>query len=212
VKVDTPIKVAVIDDDESARSALARLLRSAAAEASAFSSAEEFMSDPICQLVDCALTDLRMPGVGGLELQQQLSRRFPYLSVVFITGHGNVPESVKAMKAGAVDFLEKPASDEYLLSVVHRAAQRSRSLRATQDEIKRLEKVYALLTPRERQVFAMVTAGMLNKQIGFELGTSEKTIKVHRARVMEKMEAGSLADLVRMAQSLAPKPHLAISA
>jgi FixJ family two-component response regulator len=207
----TPIKVALIDDDESVRSALARLIRSAGAEAATFSSAEEFLSDPACQTVDCASTDLRMPGVDGLALQEELARVLPHLSIVFLTGHGNVPESVKAMKAGAVDFLEKPIDDETLLAAIHRAAMRSRLLRASMDEIKRFEKGYALLTPRERQVFAMVTSGMLNKQIGFELGTTEKTIKVHRGRVMEKMAAGSLAELVRMAQSIARKALPAIS-
>lgn len=206
-----PITVAVIDDDELMRSALACLIRSAAAEAATFPSAEDFLSDPICRTVDCALTDLRMPGVDGLELQEELGRILPHLSVVFITGYANVPVSVRAMKAGAVDFLEKPIRDEALLAAVQRAASRSRSLRKTFDELKKLQKRYELLTPRQRQVFTMVTSGMLNKQIGYELGAAEKTIKVHRARVMEKMRARSLADLVRMAESLTRNADLAAS-
>jgi len=196
------IKVAVIDDDEIIRQALARLLKSAGIEAATFSSAREFLDAPICQQVDCAVTDMRMPGFDGLKLQEELNRTIPHLSVVFMTGYGDIPMTVKAIREGAVDFLEKPVEDEALLAAVRRAAERSRDLRASYGELNDLKRRYKLLTPRERQVFVLVSTGFPNKQIGFDLGITEKTIKVHRARVMEKMEAESLADLVRMAQRL----------
>ncbi len=197
-----PIKVAIIDDDQSTRLALARLMRSAGIEAAVFSSGLEFLNDAAPRELDCAVTDLRMPGFDGLKFQEEINRSLPYLSVVFISGHGNIPASVKAMKGGALDFLEKPVDGEILLAAVRRAAGRSRELRAAHDELRTVEQHYAQLTPREREVFALVTAGLLNKQAAFDLGVAEKTIKVHRARVMEKMGADSLADLVRMAERL----------
>lgn len=197
-----PIKVAAIDDDASMRKALLRLIKSAGIEIAAFSSAREFLDDPVHRQVDCAMTDMRMPGFDGLELQEELHKTLPHLSMVFLTGHGSVPMSVEAMKGGAVDFLEKPADDKALLAAIHRAAARSRALRASRDELIVFERRYGRMTPRERQVFASVTAGFLNKQIAFNLGIAERTVKVHRARAMEKMEADSLAELVRMAQVL----------
>ena len=197
-----PIKVAAIDDDASMRKALVRLIKSAGIEAAAFSSAREFLDDPVHRQVDCAVTDMRMPGFDGLKLQEELNKTLPHLSMVFITGHGNVPMSVEAMKGGAVDFLEKPVDDKALLAAIHRAAERSRALKASCDELIVIERRYERMTPRERQVFASVTAGFLNKQIAFDLGVAERTVKVHRARAMEKMEADSLAQLVRMAQLL----------
>jgi len=207
--VSESLSVAVIDDDDLMRSGLSCLISSAGAEAVTFPSAEKFLADPICQTVDCALIDLRMPGLSGLELQEELGRVVPYLSVIFITGHATVPISVEAMKAGAVDFLEKPIRDEALLAAIPRAARRSRSLRKSLEQRNQFQKRYEVLTPRQRQVFTMVTSGMLNKQIAYELGATEKTIKVHRARVMEKMGASSLADLVRMAESLTQSTDLA---
>jgi len=206
-----PIKVAVIDDDKSLRTALSRLLKSAGIEPATYSSAGEFLADPAHDKVDCAVTDVRMPQVGGLELQEQLSRTLPHLSVVFLTGHADVPITVKAMKEGAVDFLQKPVDGEALLTAVRSAAERSRASKAARAERTDLERRYTMLTPRERQVFALVAAGFLNKQIGFDLGIAEKTIKVHRARVMDKMKAGSLADLVRIAQRLGIGPDGAVA-
>jgi len=200
------MKVAVIDDDKSARTSLARLIKTAGIEVVSFSSASEFLDDPRRAEVDCAVTDVRMPGIDGFKLQETLAQTLPYLSVVFITGHGDIPMTVRAIRRGAVDFLEKPVDDEALLEAIRRAAERSGDQRASRSEIDDLQRRYELLTPRERQVFKLVTAGLLNKQVGAELGTSEKTIKVHRARVMLKMEAESLAELVRMADQLHLRP------
>jgi len=200
------MKVAVIDDDKSARTSLARLIKTAGIEVVAFSSAHEFLDDPIRTQVDCAVTDVRMPGVDGFKLQETLAETLPHLSVVFITGHGDIPMTVKAIRGGAVDFLEKPVDDEALLEAIRRAAERSRNQKASQAEIGDIRRRYELLTPREREVFQLVTAGLLNKQAGAELGTSERTIKVHRGRVMFKMKAESLAELVRMADQLHIRP------
>ena len=197
-----PIKVAVIDDEAPMRRALARLMKSAGIETAIFSSPQEFLSSPIHQRVDCAVTDMRMPGFDGLELQRELNRRSPHLSLVFVTGYGDVPISVKAMKDGAVDFLTKPVDADALLAAIRRAAERSRALKTSRDELMAIERRYAEVTAREREVLALVTTGLLNKQVADQLGVAEKTIKVHRARVMEKMGAGSLADLVRMAERL----------
>ena len=198
----SPIKVAVIDDDAPMRRALVRLIKSARIEAAAFSSAREFLDDPVHRQVDCAVTDMRMPGFDGLKLQEELNKTLPQLSLVCITGHGNIPMSVEAMKRGAVDFLEKPVDDKALLGAIRRAAARSRALKASRDEKIAIARRYERMSTRERQVFALVTTGLLNKQIASDLGLAERTVKVHRARAMEKMEAASLAELVRMAQLL----------
>jgi FixJ family two-component response regulator len=203
---DLAIRVAVIDDDASTRKALIRLMKSAGIAATAFSSAVEFLEDRAHADIDCVVTDVRMPGIDGLALQESMAHAMPYLSVIFVTGYGNVPSGIKAMKRGAVDFLEKPVDDEALLSAVHRAAEQSRKARAEHEQLASLQCRYETLTPRERQVFQLVTSGLLNKQAGAELGTVEKTIKVQRARVMEKMQAESLAELVRMADQLAIRP------
>lgn len=202
------LKVAVIDDERSIRTALARLLKAAGIEATIFSSAIEFLDDGARHQVDCAVTDLRMPDLDGLRFQEEIGKSLPHLSLVFITGHGNVPASVKAMKSGAVDFLEKPIEGKALLAAIHRAAARSRALKALHKELAAIELHYRGLTPREREVLGLVVAGRLNKQIASDLGIAEKTVKVHRARVMEKMEADSLADLVRMADRLGIRPPL----
>ncbi len=200
------IKVALIDDDESARTSLARLIKSAGIQVVSFSSAREFLGNSKRDQFDCAVSDVRMPDVDGFELQETLAKTLPYLSVVFITGHGDIPMTVKAIQSGAVDFLEKPVDDKDLIAAIRRSAERSRKQRISYAELEELRRRYELLTPRERQVLALVTGGLLNKQIGHELGTGEKTIKVHRARVMEKMRADSLASLVAMAERLGVRP------
>jgi len=196
------MKVAVIDDDKSVRSSLARAIKTAGIEVVSFSSANEFLDDPCLSQIDCAVTDVRMPGIDGLALQEMLAQTQPHLSLVFITGQGDVPIGIKAMKRGAVDFLEKPVDRKALLEAVHRAAERSHDQKVSRAEIDKLQRRLELLTPREREVFQLVTAGLLNKEASVQLGTSEQTIKVHRARVMLKMQAESLAKLVRMADQL----------
>jgi FixJ family two-component response regulator len=196
------MKVAVIDDDQSVRSSLARALKTAGIEVASFSSAHEFLDDPRLDQIDCAVTDVRMPGIDGLALQEMLAETQPHLSLVFITGQGDVPMGIKAMKRGAVDFLEKPVDRKALLEAVRRAAERSREQKISRAGIDELQRRYELLTPRERQVFQLVTSGLLNKEASAKLGTTEQTIKVHRARVMLKMDAESLAKLVRMADQL----------
>ena len=200
------MKVAVIDDDRSARSSLARVIKTAGIEVASFSSADEFLGDPSLDQIDCAVTDVRMPGMDGLALQEMLAQTQPHLSLVFITGQGDVPIGIKAMKGGAVDFLEKPVDRKALLDAINRAAQRSRDQKISRAEMDGLRRKYALLSPRERQVLKLVTAGLLNKQVAAELGIAEQTIKVHRARVMSKMKAESLAELVRMADHLNVAP------
>jgi FixJ family two-component response regulator len=198
----TPINVAIIDDDDRMRRALARLIQSVGMQAATFATAHEFLDNPIREHTDCVITDMRMPGLDGLGLQEKLQQVLSDLSVVFLTGHGKVSASVRAMKAGAVDFLEKPVEDESLLAAIARAADRTIRSRKARVELEDLQERFGRLTPREREVFSLVTAGLLNKQVGAELGTAEKTIKVHRARVLEKMKAKSSADLVRMAERL----------
>ena len=192
-------KVFLVDDEPSVRRSLTRLLRVAGLEVAAYASGEALLQEISASGPACVVADLRMPGLTGLELQEELAQRGLNMPVLLISGHADVPSSVRAMKAGAVDFLEKPLAPEALLEAVQRALARSSGEEAARREMRVLETRAERLTPREREVFALVASGLLNKQVGFELGTSEKTIKVHRARVMEKMEAGSLADLVRMA-------------
>ena len=196
------IKVAIIDDEARTLRSLARLMRSAGIEAITFSSPYEFLNNSAREEVDCAVTDLRMPGIDGLKLQQELKETSPHLSLVFITGHGNVPAGVTAMKGGAVDFLEKPADGDELIEALGRAAARSREQILRLEALQDLRQRHATLTPRERQVFVLIASGLINKEAAWELGISEKTIKVHRARVVEKMQARSLPDLVRMAGRL----------
>jgi FixJ family two-component response regulator len=194
--------VYVVDDDPSVRKALERLLRSAGYNAMTFASAPEFLDFTCPDRPGCLILDIKMPELSGLELQDRLSEKGLFLPIIFITGHGTVPASVKAFKAGAMDFLQKPFQDRELLDAVSRGIEKHRCLRRAQKEMQTLRTRLVTLTPRERDVFSLVVTGMLNKQVAFDLGITEKTIKVHRARVMQKMGAQSLADLVRFAEKL----------
>ena len=194
--------VYVVDDNPSVRKALSRLFRSLDYEVEAFASAKQFLQAAPDAHPACVVLDVRMPRMSGLDLQKELASLGSDLPIVFITGHGDIDMAVKAMKDGAVDFLPKPFDDQDLLDSVERALQHHRDQREERQRRQELEERMARLTPREHEVFERVVKGMLNKQIGYELGTTEKTIKVHRARVMQKMEAESLAALVRMAGRL----------
>jgi FixJ family two-component response regulator len=198
--------VAVVDDDESIRKALVRMLAAAGMEVLAFSSAKEFLSVVGSEHVSCVVSDLRMPDIDGLHLQSALAERMPDVAIVFVTGHGDVPSTAQAMKSGAVDFLEKPVRRADLLEAIARATERTHRAEAEAMDLNSLKSRYAKLTPRERQVFALVAAGLLNKQIAAELRNAEKTTKQHRGAVMVKMQAGSLADLVLMAEHLGVRP------
>jgi FixJ family two-component response regulator len=192
--------VYVVDDDPSVRVAMERLLKSVGLTVKTFASAREFLDQATPECSGCLIVDLRMPGMGGLDLQDQLSARQVSLPVLFLTGYGTVPASVRAMKAGAVDFLEKPVDDQALLDAVHKALERDREARHNQAEMQALHQRLAILTPREYEVLTFIISGRLNKQAAEELGTTEKTIKVHRGRIMEKLQCTSLAELVRLAE------------
>jgi FixJ family two-component response regulator len=191
--------VFLVDDDVSVRKSLARLVKTAGYEAELFASVRDFLARVPYDGPCCLVLDVRMPGLTGLDLQEALRVAGQRLSIVFITGHRDVPVSVKAMKAGAVDFLTKPVDAETLLEAIRQAVARTLTDRRRQARVTEIRGRIATLTPREAAVFALVVTGMLNKQIGSQLGIAEKTVKVHRARVMEKMQAGSLAELVRLA-------------
>jgi RNA polymerase sigma factor (sigma-70 family) len=192
--------VFVVDDDDAVRRALERLIKSVGLEVETFASAQEFLDHEPPMRPACIVTDVRMPGLSGLDLQQELAKAGLSMPVIFMTGHGTVPMSVRAMKAGAEDFLQKPVDDQVLLDAIHRALERGSRNQKKQARRAGIRSRVESLTAREREVFEHVVRGMLNKQIAAELGASEKTIKVHRARVMQKMQADSLADLVRMAE------------
>lgn len=199
------VKVCVVDDDEGVRNAISRLLKSAGYKACTYSSAQALLSEPrpSDMIPTVVLTDLRMPGIDGIALAEQLAGNPVPPPVVFLSAHGDVSATVRAMKDGAIDFLEKPVREDDLFDALGRAVARSRAQIVQIEGMRDLREKYAKLTPRERQVFALVVSGLINKEAAWELGISEKTIKVHRARVVEKMAAKSLPDLVRMAERLA---------
>lgn len=195
--------VFLVDDDSSVRKALARLIRAAGHEVAPFASARQFLeSKPETAGVACLVLDVRMPGVNGLELQEALQAAKIAIPIIFITGYGDIPMGVQAMKAGAVDFLPKPVCQETLLPAIEQALARAAGQRAEAAQLVDIRRRLESLTPREREVMALVVTGMLNKQIAWELGTVEKTIKVHRSRVMEKMAVDSIAELVRLAEKV----------
>jgi FixJ family two-component response regulator len=194
--------VILVDDDPSFRRSMERLLRTAGYAIQSFASALEFLQSPRPKVPACLLSDVRMPGLNGLDLQRELARAGWQIPIIFITGHGDVPTSVRAMKAGAVDFLSKPFREKDLLDAIEKALERDRVAREERTRLAEVRRNYQSLTPREREVMAHVVSGMLNKQIGAKLNTVEKTVKFHRAHIMEKMGADSLAELVRMAGEL----------
>jgi len=196
----------VVDDDPSFRAAVTRLLRAAKYEVRGYASATEFLDSDAGAGPGCILLDLRMPGASGLDLQESLARMDERLPIIFLTGHGDIPASVRAMKAGAVDFLTKPVRREALIRAVQNAFDVDAKGRAARAVSRELQNRYANLTPREREVLAHVVGGKLNKQIAFDLGTAERTIKAHRASIMEKLGVQSVAELVRLAQELGIQP------
>ena len=194
--------VFIVDDDASLRESLKNLIRSVGLRVEPFSSAQEFLRSKRPEVPGCLVLDVRLPGLSGLDLQKRMADSDIEMPIIFITGHGDIPMTVRAMKAGAVEFLTKPFRDQDLLDAIQQALERDRTGRKQRKEIEDLRRRFDLLTQREREVMALVVTGLLNKQIAGELGTSETTIKIHRHQVMEKMAANSLAELVRMSDRL----------
>ncbi|PWU11932.1 MAG: DNA-binding response regulator [Terriglobia bacterium] len=194
--------VAIVDDDPSVRTGLERLIRSLGWKAETFASAQEFLDRPRTEAPSCLLLDLQLPGLSGLDLQKRIADAGLEIPIVFLTGHGNIPISVKAMKAGAVEFLTKPVEEEDLLRAIQEAIERDRRTREENADKQELQRRYESLTTREKEIMRQVISGLLNKQIAGELKITEDTVKFHRGHIMRKMQADSLADLVRMAENL----------
>jgi RNA polymerase sigma factor (sigma-70 family) len=194
--------VFVVDDDPSVRSAIKRLIGSMGLQVELFGAAQEFLASKLPNVPSCLVLDIRLPGISGLNLQRQLAKANIQIPIIFITAHGDIPMTVRAMKAGAVEFLTKPFRDQDLLDAIQLALEKDRTRRWQDAELAVLQERFKSLSPREREVVGMVVSGMLNKQIAAQMGTAENTVKVHRSRAMEKMQANSLAELVKMIQRL----------
>jgi FixJ family two-component response regulator len=198
--------VFVVDDDPSVRSAIGRLIGTVGLQVQLFGSAQEFLASKLPNVPSCLVLDIRLRGISGLALQRQLAEANVQIPIIFITAHSDVPMTVRAMKAGAVEFLPKPFHDQDLLDAIHLALEKDRGRRQQEAGLTALRERFELVSPREREVVALVVSGMLNKQIAAQIGTAENTVKIHRSRAMEKMQANSLADLVKMIQRLQVSP------
>jgi len=203
---ETKPTIFIVDDDPSVRESTELMLKSVGFNVKTFVSAQDFLKANLQEDLGCLILDVRMPGISGLDLQEKLVSAKTPLPVIFITGHGTVPMSVRAMKAGAVDFLQKPFEEQDLLDAINRAITQQRERKSKKDEADKLQQRLKALTSREYEVFSLLVTGMANKEIAHKLGTSERTVKAHRAQIMEKMNAGSLADLVRFAEKLKTHP------